>query len=126
MWCVMESKASLYRPGGFRRIRSASACHPRIAADVPNETWSARSFRVDGNSSGRFRLRGRFHPQRSLGLANVFVRRAETDRIRSIENQIQNPPALLQRVRRLRDETNAHGGLLSRPVATARNFRDCK
>jgi heptosyltransferase-3 len=33
---------------------------------------------------------------------------------------------VLQRVRRLRDETNAHGGLLSRPFATARNFRDCK
>src|SRR6267378_6273455 len=105
-------------------MRSAFARHPGIAADVPNETWSARSIRVDGNPSGRLRLRSRFHPQRSLGLANVFVRRAATDCVRSIENQIQNPLALLQRVRRLRDETNAHGGLLSRPFATARNFRD--
>src|SRR5437016_8802637 len=99
------------------------ARHSRIAKNLPNETWAARSFRMDGNPSRRFRLRSRFHPQRPLGLANVFVPRPATNCFRSIENQIKIPRAFLQRVRRLRDETNAHSGLLSRPFAAARNFR---
>src|SRR5207253_9119133 len=111
------------RPVLFTRIQYSLALHPRIAKKLPSQTCTTRSLDLDANSSRRFRLRSRFHPQRPLGLANVFVPRPATNCFRSIENQIKIPRAFLQRVRRLRDETNAHRGLLSRPFAAARNFR---
>src|SRR5439155_25105875 len=97
-------------------MRVSFARHPRIAKNLPNETWAARSSHLGGNPSRRFRLRSRFHPQPPLGLVKVFVRRPATNCFRSIENQIEIPRAFLQRVRRLRDETNAHRGLLSCPL----------
>src|SRR5207244_10966565 len=107
----------------FARMPVCVARHPRIAKNLPAETWTARSSLLGGNPSRPFRLRSRSRPQRPLGLVNVFVRRPATNCFRSIENQIGIPRAFLQRVRRLRDETNAYRGLLSRPFAAARNFR---
>src|SRR6266550_1102373 len=58
------------------------------------------------------------------GLQKTFLtKRGLRDLSAWMENQIEIPRAFLQRVRRLRDETNAYRGLLSRPFAAARNFR---
>ena len=67
-------------PGAQIALAVSGECAPLLPAiqglqqTFLTKRGRARSFRLDGNPSRRFRLRGRFHPQRSLGLANVFVR----------------------------------------------------
>jgi len=84
---------------------------------------------VDARSSRGWKFVGpvsiayRFYPQRSLGLATFLSgapQRIVSDRLK-IKSQ-KSAPLLQQFVDA--HETNAHGGLISRPVATARNFRD--